>query len=121
MLDNNYRIQPIKLAPREIDVLTLAAQGKMRGEIAEMLFLSEATVKEYLQSACQKLGATNKTQASVLAVLLGLIAPYRPHGLAQNPVILRKKIKKSPRMEGAKNIRETLSQETASTGFLNVQ
>lgn len=121
MLDNKYRIQLVKLAPREIDVLTLSAQGKMRREIAEMLFLSELTVKEYLQSACQKLGAANKTQATVLALLLGLITPYRPHGLAQNQVILRKKIKKSPRMEGAKRIRESLSQETASTGFFNAQ
>ncbi len=121
MLDNKYRIQIIKLSPREVDVLTLAAQGKMRREIAEMLFLSDVTVKEYLQSACQKLGATNKTQATVLALLLGLIAPYRPHGLAQNPVILRKKIKKSPRMEGAKKFRETLSQETTSTGFFDAR
>ncbi len=114
-----YHIHTIKLAPREIDVLTLSAQGKMRQEIANLLFISEDTVKEYIHAACQKLGATNKTQASILALLLGLIVPYRPHGLAQHSINLRKKSKKSPRTGGAKDSQESLSQRVASERKLN--
>ncbi len=113
-MENIYHIQAIKLAPREIDVLTLSAQGKMRREIADLLLISEDTVKEYVHAACQKLGATNKTQASILALLLGLIVPYRPHALAQNPVVLRKKTKKSPRTGGARDLQEPLSPRVAS-------
>lgn len=114
-----YHIKTVKLAPREIEVLTLSAQGKMRREIAELLLISEATVKEYIQAACQKLGASNKTQASVFALLLGLITPYRPHGLAQLPIIFRKKLKKSPQTEGAKNFQKSLSESTVFNGDNN--
>jgi len=64
-----------KLTPREIEVMTLTAKGKTRGEISRILSLSEETVKDYIARACRKLDAVNKTHAVALAVMLGLITP----------------------------------------------
>lgn len=109
-----YHIQTVKLAPREVEVLTLTAQGKMRRDVAKFLCISETTVKEYLQAACMKLGASNKTQATVLALQLGLITPYRSSGLIQNSVDLRKKAKKPLHMEDAREFQKSLSVGLAS-------
>jgi hypothetical protein len=38
-------------------------------------------VKDYIESACSKLNAVNKTHAAVLAVVLGLITPYEMNNL----------------------------------------
>ena len=116
--DSAY-IPHVKLSPRETEVLTLTAQGKKRSEIAELLLISEVTVKDYVQAACIKLGATNKAQASVLALLFGLITPYRADGLIQNAVKLRKKAKKPLRTEGAPDLRDSLSPQLASVRKLN--
>jgi DNA-binding CsgD family transcriptional regulator len=61
------------LAPREIEVLTLTAFGKTRGEISQILSISEETVKVYIKRACDKLGVSNKTYAAVIALEAGLI------------------------------------------------
>jgi len=66
-----------KLTPREVDVLTLAAQGEDRPQMAASLKISKDTVKAYLVQACRKLNAKNKAQAAAIAVELDLIAPYR--------------------------------------------
>lgn len=63
------------LAPREIEIMTWTARGKTRWEISEILTLSEETVKDYLEHACKKLGATNKTHATAVALVHGLILP----------------------------------------------
>lgn len=65
-----------KLTRREVEVMTLTAIGKTRSEIAQILSLSEETVKDYVIRACRKLHAVNKTHAAVLAVTLGLVVPY---------------------------------------------
>jgi LuxR family quorum sensing-dependent transcriptional regulator len=70
------RMPARKLTRRELEVLTLTATGKTRDEISQCLSLSEETVKDYIESACRKLHAVSKTHAAVLAVVLGLIAPY---------------------------------------------
>jgi DNA-binding CsgD family transcriptional regulator len=65
----------VALAPREIEVITWTARGKTRWEISQILSISEETVKDYLENACKKLGATNKTHATALALVHGLIRP----------------------------------------------
>lgn len=64
------------LAPRELAVLRLVAQGATNPEIAARLHVSVATVKEYLNRACVKLGATGG-RANVVAVAyeLGVLRP----------------------------------------------
>lgn len=52
-----------KLSPREVDVLYWTAEGKSAWEIGQILTLSERTIEQYLNSAKQKLGASNKFEA----------------------------------------------------------
>jgi two-component system response regulator DesR len=59
------------LSPREHDVLAAAADHSTAAEIAAMLHLSEGTVRNYLSSAIQKLGARNRREAVELAVEKG--------------------------------------------------
>ncbi len=73
----NIRQPSEPLTPRENEVLTLTAYGKTRSEIGHILEVSEETVKTHLEHACIKLCAVNKTHAATIAIVLGLIAPYR--------------------------------------------
>ena len=49
------------LSPREIDILTLAAQGRDNTEIADELVLSVRTVERHLQNAYARLGLQGRT------------------------------------------------------------
>jgi two-component system, NarL family, response regulator DesR len=51
------------LTARERDVLVAARPGATVAEIAEKLFLSEGTVRNYLSAAIAKAGARNRTEA----------------------------------------------------------
>jgi len=55
------------LTPRETDVLRLQAEGLDPREIAARLFLSHGTVRNYLASATDKLGARNRIHAIRIA------------------------------------------------------
>lgn len=54
------------LTERELDVARLVAQGLSNAEIAQRLFLGEATVKTHLSAATAKLGVSNRVQVAVL-------------------------------------------------------
>jgi len=60
------------LSNRELDVLRLMARGQTNGEIAQTLFLSEGTVRNYVSAILQKLDVTDRTQAALLALKHGL-------------------------------------------------
>jgi two-component system response regulator DesR len=51
------------LTARERDVLVAARPGATVADIAQKLFLSEGTVRNYLSSAIAKLGARNRAEA----------------------------------------------------------
>jgi len=61
------------LNERELEVLTLLAQGMPNKEIAAHLTISERTAKFHVSSIMGKLGATNRTEAVSLAAQRGLI------------------------------------------------
>lgn len=63
-----------RLTERELDVLRLLAEGLSAGEIGMRLHLSESTVKSHLGHIYQKLGATNRTQALMTAMRIGLLS-----------------------------------------------
>jgi DNA-binding CsgD family transcriptional regulator len=61
------------LSARECAVLSLLGEGLRNGEIAAQLILSPETVRTYAQRAMDKLGATTRTQAVVMAIRRGEI------------------------------------------------
>jgi DNA-binding NarL/FixJ family response regulator len=62
-----------RLTRRETDVLAQVAQGASNREIAATLGLSEETVKSYLRNVLQKLYASDRTHAVVIALKRGLL------------------------------------------------
>ena len=63
----------VTLTPRETEVLRRVAMGETNPEIAAAIGLSRNTVKAYLQTVLQKLGARNRVEAIIRAGELGLL------------------------------------------------
>ena len=61
------------LSERETEILRLLAEGLTNREIAERLSLAQGTVKNYVTTILDKLGARDRTQAALRARELGLI------------------------------------------------
>lgn len=59
------------LTPRERDVLRAAREHASIGELSEVLFLSEGTVRNYMSSIIHKLGVRNRAEAVAAAELKG--------------------------------------------------
>ena len=64
---------PVRLSPRETDVLALVALGCSNAESARRLALRPETVKSYLGSAMTKLDAHTRLEAVVVARRLGVL------------------------------------------------
>jgi len=62
------------LNDREVEILQWTAEGKTSPEIARITGLSEHTVNHYATIATKKLGCSNRTQAVVYAIRLGLFS-----------------------------------------------
>jgi DNA-binding NarL/FixJ family response regulator len=71
-----------RLTRRETEILELLAVGHSNREISKRLFLSEKTVKAHLATVFRKLGVSNRTQAAMAGVSMGL-GPmlHRPVGV----------------------------------------
>jgi LuxR family quorum-sensing system transcriptional regulator SolR len=63
----------VQLTPREIEVLRWTAEGKTAFEIGQILSISGRTVNFHVNNVCTKLRATNKVQAAIKAITLGLL------------------------------------------------
>ncbi len=69
-----------RLSQREHDVLLLLADGSNAAAIGQQLYMSESTVKSHIARIYQKLGASNRAQALVTAMRIGLLSTVqRPH------------------------------------------
>lgn len=66
------KTKPLKvghdLTAREREVLALVVMGLTNEEIAEELTISTATARHHVSACIKKLGASNRTQAAVMAV-----------------------------------------------------
>ena len=63
------------LSKRELEVLTLLADGPTNTQLAEQLFLSESTVKTHISRLLMKTGSHDRAQLVSLAFRSGLVKP----------------------------------------------
>jgi len=68
------------LTSRELEVLRLVGAGKANKEIAADLVISERTARTHVSNVLRKIGVSSRTQAAVLAVREGLVAPAERDG-----------------------------------------
>lgn len=62
-----------RLSEREQQVLELLAEGLGVSQISQRLYVSESTTKSHIAKIYEKLGASNRAQALVTAIKMGLI------------------------------------------------
>jgi len=62
------------LTEQEIRILTLIAEGLTNADIAEVLTVSQNTVKTHVHNVFVKLGVSDRTQAAIWAIRRGLVA-----------------------------------------------
>ena len=81
-LVERYAVRPMRrfkdlesLTDREADVLRWMARGLANQEIAEKLFVTEATVKTHVAHILDKLRAENRVQAVIAAYESGMVTP----------------------------------------------
>jgi DNA-binding NarL/FixJ family response regulator len=72
---NLPQVQPThyNFSEREHDILRLLAQGLSNADIAQQLYLTEGTVRNYTSEIFKKLGVNDRTQAAVIALRYGLV------------------------------------------------
>jgi DNA-binding NarL/FixJ family response regulator len=68
----------VNLTPQQLRVLLGIAEGKLNKQIAYDMAISEQTVKDHVTVILRKLGATNRTQAILVASQLALKPPPPP-------------------------------------------
>ena len=73
----NQNLPPLieELSERELEVVTAVARGLTNQGIGSSLGISVETVKTHVVNAKNKLGAADRTQLAVMALLYGLIDP----------------------------------------------
>lgn len=67
------QIEKLNLSQREMEVLTLLADGKSNASIANELYLSVSTIKTHTSNILLKLDAQNRTHAVKIAKSLNII------------------------------------------------
>ncbi|MBC7194572.1 MAG: response regulator transcription factor [Caldisericia bacterium] len=74
-IETTYKIDSLlePLSSREKEILSLMAKGLTNQEIADKLFLSVGTVKNYVTNILQKLEAKDRTEAVIKAKNMGLV------------------------------------------------
>jgi two-component system, NarL family, response regulator len=68
------RLNNPELRERELEILSLIAQGMSNATIATALSISENTVKTHVNRILSKLGVSDRTQAVIVAVKRGIVS-----------------------------------------------
>lgn len=61
------------LTNREKEILNLVANGYLNKQIAKVINITEQTTKNHITNIFKKLEATNRTEAVIKAIKLGII------------------------------------------------
>ncbi len=69
---SNPGLAQLDLSPREIEVLSLVADGRTNREIASALFISNKTASAHVSHILSKLSVPNRTAAASVARRLGV-------------------------------------------------
>ena len=73
-IDRAHRpVDELQLTKRELEVLTLIANGKTNQQIAQCLFITPGTVRVHVHTILQKLNVSDRTQAAIFALQHKLI------------------------------------------------
>ena len=67
------RIVENRLTEREFNVISLVVEGLTNSQIAAKLHISVHTVKAHLEAIYDKFGVSNRVQAAIKAIVLGLV------------------------------------------------
>lgn len=67
------RLSRAPISSRELEILKLVAKGLTNPEIAEILHISDKTVRNHVINCLDKLGAKDRTEAATLAIRRGLV------------------------------------------------
>ena len=62
-----------RLTEREFNVISLVVEGLTNSQIAAKLHISVHTVKAHLEAIYDKFGVSNRVQAAIKAIVLGLV------------------------------------------------
>jgi DNA-binding NarL/FixJ family response regulator len=74
LTNRNHRPERVnRLTARESEILRLVADGRADGDIAQVLHLSESTVKTHLRSVYSKLDVPSRAAAVAVALRSGII------------------------------------------------
>jgi DNA-binding NarL/FixJ family response regulator len=74
-VDEELRAKMLEaLTDRELEILDLLSSGMSNQQIAQQLFLSRSTVKTHVHRIISKLEVSDRTQAAVRAIRLGLVS-----------------------------------------------
>jgi DNA-binding NarL/FixJ family response regulator len=72
-----FNCEPVSISERELEIITLIAEGYTNNEIAEKLFLSPHTVNTHRKNILQKLGVNNTAAIVMYAVKTRLVSPNK--------------------------------------------
>ena len=72
-----FNCEPVSISERELEIITLIAEGYTNVEIAEKLFLSPHTVNTHRKNILQKLGVNNTAAIVMYAVKTQLVSPNK--------------------------------------------
>lgn len=73
----SFSCEPVSLSEREIEIITLIAEGHTNGQISEMLHLSTHTVTTHRKNIMSKLGVKNTAAIVMYAVKKNLVSPNK--------------------------------------------
>lgn len=74
---DSFSCEPISLSEREIEIITLIAEGHTNGQIGDILHLSTHTIATHRKNIMAKLGVKNTAAVVMYAVKTNLVSPNK--------------------------------------------